>query len=310
MALLRETSTGKTLLLEPEHLIGRALTCSLRLRAGYVSSQHAVVRWVDRQWEVKDLGSSNGTFIDGRRIEHGMSSPIVPGAKLAFGQAQEQWELVDASEPQAMVVPIENDGAEPIVAEGDLLALPSADDPVATIYAGPGGVWLLEQESEPPAPLINQQPISVAGRWWRFCCVEMGRSTTRLQEGAPAFSLADLALDFAVSRDETFVQVHLRASGRTIDLGARTFNYLLVTLARRRQADERRGLPDTSCGWIDKDELADGLEVTPQQVNIEVFRLRRHLAQFGVADAVNTIERRVSARQLRIGTRKVAITVV
>jgi hypothetical protein len=308
MGLLRQTSSGRTLLLEPEHVVGRALTCTLRLRPDYVSSQHALLRWVDPQWEVKDLASSNGTFVDGHRLEHGRPAPAPLGSKIAFGHPDEQWEVVDASAPQVMVVPI--GGGEHVIVDGDLLALPSAEDPCATVYRGPAGIWILEQELDSAVPLSNLQVFSAGGRWWRFCCTENQQATSRFMDAPSAMVLRSLELSFDVSRDESFVKLGLRAGERTLDMGARACNYLLLTLARRRLADARDGLPDTSCGWVYLDDLSRGLEVPPTQINIDVFRLRRNFAALGVADAVGVIERRPPTRQLRIGTDKVAITLI
>ena len=38
-----------------------------------VSRRHAEIRLTDDGWVVEDLGSSNGTFIQGQRIEHAHS---------------------------------------------------------------------------------------------------------------------------------------------------------------------------------------------------------------------------------------------
>ena len=48
--------------------IGRLADCDLRLVNEYVSRSHAVVEPTPRGWTVRDLGSANGTLIDGRRI--------------------------------------------------------------------------------------------------------------------------------------------------------------------------------------------------------------------------------------------------
>lgn len=207
-----------------------------------------------------------------------------------------------------MVVPI--DGGEHVVVEGDLLALPSADDPRATIYRGPGGVWILEQELESAVPLSNLQVFSAGGRWWRFCCTERLEATSRFVGPPSQVLLRSLELAFAVSRDESFVKLTIRAGERTLDMGARACNYLLLTLARRRLADSRAGIPETSCGWVYLDDLSRGLEVPPTQVNIDVYRLRKNFAAVDVADAVGVIERRPPTRQLRIGTDRIAITLI
>jgi hypothetical protein len=311
MALLRETSTGKTLLLEPEHVVGRALTCSLRLRPLYVSTQHALLRWVDPHWEVKDLASSNGTYLDGRRIDDRQPATVPVGSKIAFGRPDEQWELVDASPPRVMLVPI--DGGEPVLLEGELLALPSTDDPDTTIYRGPGGLWILEQADASVAPLANGQMLYSGGRAWRFCCPDAPHATSRFagrEPGTMLIVLADLELSFSVSRDEEFVELRILSDGRTLDVGTRAFNYQLLTLARRRLADAKAGIPETSCGWVYLDDLAKDLNVTHQQINVDVWRIRKSCEALGIADAASIVERRPPTRQLRIGTGKFTIAVV
>ena len=55
------------------------------------------------------------------------------------------------------------------------------------------------------------------------------------------------------------------------------------------------------------DQLARDLDMLPSQLNVEVFRIRKHLASRGVIDAAGVIERRRSTRQLRIGTGRMEI---
>src|SRR5580658_576262 len=133
MGSIRNLLSGKTQLLEPDYLIGRAPTSALRPSHRYVSAQHAAIRWNGSEWELRDLGSRNGTFLDGLRLKPGKEYPIRAGAKIAFGKLlEEQWELMDASGPDVMAVPV--DGGDPVLLDGDLLALPSNDDPRVTIY--------------------------------------------------------------------------------------------------------------------------------------------------------------------------------
>ena len=57
--------------LYPENVIGRSPTCTLRLSDGWVSGQHAAIRWTGTGWSIKDLSSRNGTFVDGVRMNPG-----------------------------------------------------------------------------------------------------------------------------------------------------------------------------------------------------------------------------------------------
>src|SRR5688500_14102967 len=142
MGTLREIKTGRSCTLEPEHLIGRGPQCSLRLSASYVSAQHAVIRWNGRSWDLLDRGSRNGTRLSGALIEPRRVFPIEEGAIVAFGHADEEWELCDASEPRVSVVPL--DPGEPLVGVDAVIGVPSTDDPQGTVYRDGDGQWRLE----------------------------------------------------------------------------------------------------------------------------------------------------------------------
>lgn len=66
-------------------LIGRAPSCTLVLDDDYSSSQHARVFTQNNQWFVEDLGSTNGTFVDDRRVT-GMVQ-VGPNTPIRIGQS-------------------------------------------------------------------------------------------------------------------------------------------------------------------------------------------------------------------------------
>jgi pSer/pThr/pTyr-binding forkhead associated (FHA) protein len=53
-------------------LVGRREGASLKVHNPSVSGKHATVGWKDEEVEVRDLGSSNGTFINGERVRRGV----------------------------------------------------------------------------------------------------------------------------------------------------------------------------------------------------------------------------------------------
>jgi hypothetical protein len=59
---------GETFALGEEETIGRAPGCGIRLDDTYVSQVHARLYRRDRHLFVEDLGSTNGTFVNGTRI--------------------------------------------------------------------------------------------------------------------------------------------------------------------------------------------------------------------------------------------------
>jgi hypothetical protein len=306
MGTIRDLSSGKVQLLElPEHGIGRAPSSSLCLPERYVSAQHAVIRWNGSQWELRDLGSRNGTFLDGNRLKPSEEYPLRVGSRMAFGHVADAWELADDAAPDVMAVPL--DGSQPVLLDGDLLVLPSNDDPRVTIYRDANGAWVLEQPNELILPIGNLQTFEVDRRTWRFCCNENVR-TTSLGLPPEELEVRRIQLSFLVSRDEEHVQLHMTCGASSFDMGARSHNYLLLTLARRRLADAADRIDEASCGWIHQDDIAHDPTMAPPQLNIDVCRIRKQFAAVGIVDAANIIERRPRARQLRIGTGILSVT--
>ncbi|MBU0640816.1 MAG: FHA domain-containing protein [Planctomycetes bacterium] len=63
-------------------IIGRRPDANLRIQSGDVSRQHCAVTVGPDEASVKDLGSSNGTFVNGKRIAE---TALRPGDRLALG---------------------------------------------------------------------------------------------------------------------------------------------------------------------------------------------------------------------------------
>ena len=49
-----------------------------------ISSSHLALRRTDRGWSVRDLGSSHGTTLDGRRLEPGIETSMLHGARIVL----------------------------------------------------------------------------------------------------------------------------------------------------------------------------------------------------------------------------------
>ncbi|MGH8575279.1 MAG: FHA domain-containing protein, partial [Gammaproteobacteria bacterium] len=59
-------------------LIGRAIECQIQSQDGRVSRRHARIFVEDGAYWIEDLGSSNGVFIDGRRV----TRELIPGGSV------------------------------------------------------------------------------------------------------------------------------------------------------------------------------------------------------------------------------------
>ena len=87
-ALLRRRGLGLPEageLLEAHLVIGRSSACQLVLAHDTVSRRHAELRIEGGCWLLRDLGSSNGTWVNGRRV---VEAEVRPGDLIHLGAAQ------------------------------------------------------------------------------------------------------------------------------------------------------------------------------------------------------------------------------
>jgi hypothetical protein len=63
-------------------LLGRSSACQLVFADDTVSRRHAELHLVDGRWMLRDLGSANGTWVNGRRV---MEAEVAPGDELQLG---------------------------------------------------------------------------------------------------------------------------------------------------------------------------------------------------------------------------------
>lgn len=67
-AIVEGDKKGRTISLPDELIIGRADQCHLVLEDTYVSQKHARIFSKDGSYLVEDMGSTNGTYLNRRRI--------------------------------------------------------------------------------------------------------------------------------------------------------------------------------------------------------------------------------------------------
>jgi predicted component of type VI protein secretion system len=70
-------------LLRPLLTVGRRESCDIVLRFPNVSGAHCELTLVEGYWHVKDLGSSNGTKVNGTRVNE---QRLDPGDKLSVAR--------------------------------------------------------------------------------------------------------------------------------------------------------------------------------------------------------------------------------
>ncbi len=285
------------------HTVGRAQLCSQVLREAFVSAQHASLRWVEGAWELRDLGSRNGTFVGDVRIDPSKRVKLAIGSLIRFGhripgQSQE-WELVDDREPCVMAVPT-NGGPAALLRAG-LISIPDEDEPQAAIFLDGVG-WVLESGGG-VIPVKDGQTFIVGDQQWSFCC-PLNVASTDTVHTVPGV-ITNARVFFRVSSDEEHVELLIDAGGGPVSLGRRQSHYMLLTLARQRLSDVERG--NLEHGWTDVDEMLRMLPdyKSASHLNVEICRLRKRVGELNVVDPARIVERRRGQLRLGVGDIKI-----
>jgi hypothetical protein len=291
---LASLRTGELRPLRHEHLIGRSRACDLHVEERLASGVHATLRWVTSRWEIRDLGSRNGTFLNGQRVEGEAVVPV--GTTLAFGALGEAWKLVDGSPPRIYADRLDEGGH--VEGSPELLALPSESELVATILRGPDG-WMVEREDGASA-VADREILEACGRWRIHLPLA---SAERTDAALPQADLSEVTLRLAVSRHEEHVEIEVVHRTGLVHVGAYAANELVLELARTRLEDGSASEADR--GWVDTEVLAQRLGQSPSCVRQWIYLTRRRFEELGVSDGAQIIERR--SREVRLGVGRVRI---
>ena len=70
LKILRGAAAGKVVTIRgPRFYIGRSEECNLRANSDAISRRHCAIMVTETDVRIRDLGSRNGTFLNGERIE-------------------------------------------------------------------------------------------------------------------------------------------------------------------------------------------------------------------------------------------------
>jgi hypothetical protein len=294
---LRDTRTNQSHALEGYTTVGRTAQSQIAIGDDRVSIEHACLRWRGSSWAVRDLASTNGTWLNGNRIEPGVDVTLSAGDALAFGERQLSWQLEDGRAPEPMVAPTA--GGEPCVLGEGVITIPDADTMLASIFRSPDGSWTLESADRVRA--INPgETIEVGGSLWRFSCPNEWQATAKTQQ---VRLVQESTLHFEVSSDEEHVNLVVENEGMTIPMGRLSAFYLLLTLARIRNQEAQQHSTNEA-GWTHREDLATMLGCGEQQLNVWIFRIRERFAGKDFLDYASIIERRDGTGQVRIGVQR------
>ena len=310
MAILEDAANQRRVSLGPRTVIGRSGRSDLCVDDRRVSAEHATISWVDDHWEIRDLGSRNGTSVNANAVEPRRRVAIKAGDELCFGSPEHRWILRDDSTPGASATLVAADGstAQDKRADGSLglLLIPDDQDPRACVMEDRGD-WCLEYQGE-RRPVLDQEVIEIDDARWVLNLPSLGTQLPATQTDEDAWHIDALSMHFRVSRDEEHVRIQLMGPHQQTELPERAFSYLLLTLARRRLEDRQRAdLPMSEEGWMGSDDLCSALRIEPEKLNVDVYRARKQLERAGITGSAGLIERRRASGELRIGVSRLEV---
>lgn len=81
-----EPQAGSTIALGPINSIGRNVNNTIYVEDDFVSTTHAMLTFRGRSWFVEDQGSTNGTYVNGHRIDRPVALSF--GDELTVGRVR------------------------------------------------------------------------------------------------------------------------------------------------------------------------------------------------------------------------------
>lgn len=312
VGIIRQLSGESRVTLYSRHKVGRLPDNQLVIKQRVVSGNHALLVWQTNQWTIRDLGSLNGTSVNGTPLVPGTTGILKAGDIVAFGDQTQRWTLESDGPPQAAAVNMGSGKA--IESDGELLILPHEDDPLVSIFPDNRGNWVCERMSDTGGSLHSVKDLerlTVGNQVFQLHLPEAVEGTISHKPVSPTLETIEMVIRHTADW-ETDVRVQVYWPGGGVDLGSSTHNRLLLILAQRlieSRADK------TVDPWMFVDEVLSemGTPRTPAEsatLNVWIFRCRKGISSAGVEGPAGLIERRPQARQLRLGIERVRLEVL
>jgi len=274
MAVIKNLLTGELVFLQSQHAFGRnKLTNNTALEEQDVSKSHATINWNDGGWYLHDH-SRNGTLI-GKDYVHQTSLVISKGEVIQFGKGENtRWQVLDLSPPVSYLKCLDTPKyCLPDQTESDW----NTEIPDISIFYGSNGNWQLETK-EHTYLLENGTTIDLNDEKW--CYVE----NEAINDTIDNHQLVRKAyFQFELTPDEERIFLMLYINELKYDIGERTFNHLLLALARIRLEDAEDAVAYEEQGWVSMDKLAKMIskeimkDVDQYYLNVQIHRLRKQL---------------------------------
>ncbi len=326
MPIIRAT-TGEEIAFARRLRVGRSAGNELRIALRTVSGDHAVLELRDGGLHVRDLGSTNGTRLKGRRI-HGWKR-LDPGDEVRFGP-DSAWKVVSvagdgAADDGRPAVVVAESGRRYSVEEDRFVIGSSASADLRLEGCGLAAVAtvLLREEgrtlripmgvdgddSGRPLELVHGEEFSLGEVTLRYEDESAGEGG-RTQAEHPRTRSYDLSLHLVPTAPGDG-RIEVRSGGEVMEFdGVPNRFVLLLCLARAARGAEAAG--GDPAGWVDDDRLRVGLWGKggaagryDSALNKLVYDTRRMIAGRGLDPFF--IEKRRGRTRLRIAPERIAI---
>jgi len=289
MASIKSRETGSLVRLYFRHLIGRSSLADLVVDDRLCSSRHCEVRWRDNAWCVHDLNSRNGTWLDGHRVAPESAEVLVAGRPLAFGNPALPWDIIDIGPPTAVLISPEG---TPFFAEDGVLVVPTASaSERLVIHETNEGNWQIESPDGTTMPAPAERRINVADQPWRLLCPVVQPDTERF---VPRREFDALTLRFHLTTDGRNCRIEAVIDGAVLPIEPRAHDRLILHLARAR-------LANPAAGWVHRDDLWGSMRLDESELNVWIYRIRRHFNALGISGSGRLIERQQGEGLIRLG---------
>lgn len=138
-------------------VIGRHKSCDLSVRCDDVSRRHAEVRADGSRFEIEDLSSTNGTFVNGERVAGPRT--LLPGDRIEIGSTMVTFCHIEATLDSD---PMESDGGQTLL---------QLDPPVSEAFLGslaeiPAFALLQVMEMNSQTGILQIEGTELPGRIW------------------------------------------------------------------------------------------------------------------------------------------------
>jgi hypothetical protein len=250
----------KRIVLERDAIIGRGADCNLRIAANSISRHHCKISITPKDVYVRDLGSSNGTYVEGKKIEPNEDVLVAPGAKLTLGGVKFRV-LYDAP-----VVEAETEDDSELGSTIEFPAVGSAANPVEA-EASPADSKIASDPQPEPEETAPAEPVAEEAKVDPQVAAKKAAANAAANAAAAATAAAAAATAAAAQAEETTDEEAVAEAGADLfptDEVADASEEMIVVDpgAMQQHVDDELVSPEEETG----DSLIDTISATPDQL--------------------------------------------